>query len=51
MIYGREIKGYHWRVFQHGHMGWWFTDGRGVVCRQAYETCESATIAMNEEKK
>lgn len=46
MIHGREIKGYHWKVFQHGHTGWWWTDGRGVVSRCAYATKESAASDM-----
>lgn len=47
MIRGRRIdENYCWRVFQHGHSGWWYTDGCGVVCRQPYAMREGAEEAM-----
>ena len=46
MINDRELTDFCWRVFQHGHFGWWWTNKRGRVSAKAYTTEEEARNSM-----
>jgi hypothetical protein len=50
MIRNRGLTNYPWKVFQHGHTGWWFTDGDSDVCVIPYSTKTEAEEAMNAQR-
>jgi hypothetical protein len=51
MISNRELTEFAWRVFQHGHFGWWFTNANSRICARAYPSQRAAMDAMLEAKK
>lgn len=51
MIQDRELTDMPWKVFQHGHTGWWWTDANSRVCPVPLKTKSEAEAQMQDAKR